>query len=62
MIIVLGGLIYAVVNYSRTVLLVMAVTYVGSGIVIRLGGVIRRRLKRRPPQSGFPVSPEHQVG
>jgi CDP-diacylglycerol--serine O-phosphatidyltransferase len=61
-IILLGGLIYAIWNYPHTVLLVMAIAYVGSGIVIRLGGLIRRRLKPRPPQSGFPVSPEHQVG
>jgi CDP-diacylglycerol--serine O-phosphatidyltransferase len=61
-IILLGGLIYAIWNYPHTVLLIMAMTYVGSGIVIRLGDVIRRRMKPRPPQSGFPVTPEHQVG
>jgi CDP-diacylglycerol--serine O-phosphatidyltransferase len=60
-IIVVGGLIYAVWNYSQTVLLVLAVTYVGSGIVIRVGGIIRRRLRPGPPPA-HPIGPEHQVG
>jgi hypothetical protein len=34
----------------------MGVTYVGSGIVTRLGGILKRRLRHAPPQ------PEHQVG
>jgi len=42
--------------YSQPVLLAMASTYVGSGILIRLGGLLRRRLKPLPPQ------PEHQAG
>ena len=43
-VVLLGSLIYLVWNYSRPVLLTMAVTYVGSGIVIRLGGMFRRQL------------------
>jgi len=58
LIILLGGLIYAIVNYSHSVLLIMAVSYVGSGIVIRAGGIVRRRLRHVPPQG----HPEHQVG
>ncbi len=61
-IILLGGLIYAIWNYSRTVLLAMGVAYVGSGIVIRLGGIVRRRLRPPPPPPPYPVHPEHQVG
>jgi|SRR5579871_110733 len=56
-IILLGGLIYAIWNYSQLVLLLMAIAYVGSGILIRLGGIVRRRLRHAPPQL-----PEHQVG
>jgi CDP-diacylglycerol---serine O-phosphatidyltransferase len=64
--ILVGGLIYLIANYSRVVLLAMAVGYVGSGIMIRLGGMIRRRL--RPASGGpaatqsYPADPEHQVG
>jgi CDP-diacylglycerol--serine O-phosphatidyltransferase len=54
----LGGLIYLIWNYSQPVLLMMAVAYVGSGIAIRAGGIIRRRLHRPSP----PPHPEHQVG
>jgi hypothetical protein len=37
----------------------MAASYVGSGIAIRLGGLIRRRLRQTP---AAPVAPEHQIG
>ncbi|MFN7992649.1 MAG: CDP-diacylglycerol--serine O-phosphatidyltransferase [Bryobacteraceae bacterium] len=57
-IIVIGGLFYAIWNYGHIVLPVMAATYVGSGIAIRAGGVIRRRLRHTPP----PPAPEHQIG
>jgi CDP-diacylglycerol---serine O-phosphatidyltransferase len=57
-IIVLGAFIYAVWNYSQPVLLAMGIAYVGSGIVIRIGGIIRRRLRH----STRPPAPEHQVG
>ncbi|MBL8174389.1 MAG: CDP-diacylglycerol--serine O-phosphatidyltransferase [Bryobacterales bacterium] len=48
-VVTLASLIYLIVNYSQPVLLAMAVTYVGSGIVIRIGGIVRRILKK-PPQ------------
>jgi CDP-diacylglycerol--serine O-phosphatidyltransferase len=54
----LGALIYAVWNYSQPVLLAMAIAYVGSGIVIRVGGIVRRRLRHAPPSA----APERQVG
>jgi CDP-diacylglycerol--serine O-phosphatidyltransferase len=41
-IIVLGSLIYLVWNYPQPALLGMAVAYVGSGIVIRFLGILRR--------------------
>jgi len=57
-IILLGGFIYAVWNYSQPVLLGMGIAYVGSGIAIRLGGIIRRRLRNMPP----PPARERQIG
>ncbi|MBL8234536.1 MAG: CDP-diacylglycerol--serine O-phosphatidyltransferase [Bryobacterales bacterium] len=45
-VVTLGSLIYLIWNYSQPVLLGMAVTYVGSGIVIRIGGIIRRLMKK----------------
>jgi CDP-diacylglycerol--serine O-phosphatidyltransferase len=57
MAIVAGIFIILIWNYSQVVLLVMASIYVASGIITRIGGILRRRLRRiRPPE------PEHQVG
>ena len=56
--IVLGAFIYGMWNYSRYILLAMAIAYVGSGIAIRIGGAIRRRLRHAHP----PPAPEHQIG
>jgi CDP-diacylglycerol--serine O-phosphatidyltransferase len=56
-VVLLGALIYLIWNFSQPALLGMAICYVGSGIVIRIGGLIRRRLKPAPPRE-----PEHQVG
>lgn len=50
--------IYAVWNYGDVVLLAMAILYVGSGVVIRIGGIVRRRFRR----STRPRAPEHQIG
>jgi len=61
-IILLGGLIYAIWNYSGPVLLIMAVAYVGSGIAIRIGGIIRRRLRRAPQQPVYPAEREQHIG
>jgi hypothetical protein len=52
------GPIYAVWYYAQPVLLAMAVAYVGSGIVIRVGGIIRRRLRHAPPRR----AQERQIG
>jgi CDP-diacylglycerol---serine O-phosphatidyltransferase len=57
-IIVLGALIYAIWNYSQPVLLGLTIAYVGSGILIRLGGIVRRKLRPAPPRP----APEHQIG
>lgn len=58
-IILLGALIYGIWNYSQFVLLAMAVAYVSTGIVIRIGGIVRRRLRNAPPPAPHP---EHQIG
>ena len=54
----LGALIYGIWNYGQPLLLAMAATYVASGMVIRAGGAIRRRLHHATP----PRTPEHQIG
>lgn len=48
-VILLAAVIYLIINYSKPVLLGMAVAYVGSGIVIRIGGLLRRRFKKNQP-------------
>jgi CDP-diacylglycerol---serine O-phosphatidyltransferase len=57
LIIVLGGFIYSIWNWPQPVLLGMATAYVASGIITRIGGIVRRKLRPAPPQT-----PEHQVG
>jgi hypothetical protein len=44
-------------NYSRTALLILGASYVGSGIVIRIGGLLKRRMNGVPPvqPEGNPV-------
>jgi CDP-diacylglycerol--serine O-phosphatidyltransferase len=58
LIILAGGLIYATWNYSQIVFVVLTVIYVGSGILIRLGGIVRRRLRHAPPSA----QAEQQIG
>jgi len=48
-IVFLGSLIFAIWNYSQPVLLAMASTYVLSGPLVRLGGLIKRRFTAGPP-------------
>jgi CDP-diacylglycerol--serine O-phosphatidyltransferase len=54
------GAIYAIWNWSQVVLLILAGTYVASGVVIRAAGIIRRYFFKKTPTPG--TSPEHQVG
>jgi CDP-diacylglycerol---serine O-phosphatidyltransferase len=54
--VLVASVIYLVSFFSKPVLLAAAMIYVLSGIVIRLGGLVRRRFKPMPPE------PEHQVG
>jgi CDP-diacylglycerol--serine O-phosphatidyltransferase len=54
--IVCGMLIYAIWAVADIGLLALAFAYVASGIVVRIGGAVRRRLRRQRPE------PEHQLG
>ncbi len=55
--IVICAVIYAIFQWSQPVLLILAAVYVGSGIFIRLGGIIRRYFPHHPPPN-----PETQIG
>ena len=55
-VVLLGGFIFLICYYSQPVLLIMASTYVASGILIRIGGILRR-LRQAPPRPA-----EHHVG
>jgi CDP-diacylglycerol--serine O-phosphatidyltransferase len=57
-VILVGVLIALIWNYSQPVLVSCASCYVASGILIRLGGILRRRHLRSAP----PKQPEHQIG
>lgn len=55
-VVLVGSLIYLIWNYSQPVLLAMATTYVGSGIAVRIGGLIKRRF--RPAEHQHPQQQE----
>jgi CDP-diacylglycerol--serine O-phosphatidyltransferase len=59
-VVLVAGIIYGVWNYAQPMLVIAAAAYVGSGIVIRLGGIARRRFHRLSAHP--PHTPEHQVG
>ena len=60
LIVLLGALIYGVWNYAQPVLLAVAGAYVASGIVIRIAGIVRRRVLKMPRR--VPPPQEHGVG
>ena len=45
-VVIAGALIYLFWNWPQPMLLLLAVFYVGSGIVVRIGGIIRRTFRR----------------
>ena len=57
MLVVLAGAIYLILMFSQPALLALSAGYLLSGIVIRIGGIVRRRFRPSPPQQ-----PEHQIG
>lgn len=54
--VLIGSVIFLVWRFPQAALLTVSVAYMLSGILIRVGGVVRRRLKPAPPE------PEHQIG
>jgi CDP-diacylglycerol--serine O-phosphatidyltransferase len=58
-IIFIASLIYLIWVAAQPVLLCLAILYVGSGIVIRIGGILRRQVRRGPSPN---PKPEQQVG
>ena len=46
LIVIVAGIIYGIWNYGELVLVILAGLYVGGGIAIRVGGIIRRRWRR----------------
>jgi CDP-diacylglycerol--serine O-phosphatidyltransferase len=48
-IVLIGALIYLTWNWPQPVLLAIPAAYVASGILTRIGGIIRRRLRQPPP-------------
>jgi len=57
-VILVGAAIFLVWNWTQPVLLAAASAYVASGIITRIGGIVRRRTRQATP----PREPEHQVG
>jgi len=51
-----GSMIFLLSTYTPPVLLGITTAYVGSGIAVRLGGIVRRRFRHSAPE------PEHQLG
>ncbi len=60
--ILLGSLVYLIWNFGQPVLLVMAAAYVGSGITLRAGGLIRRRMMRASGRRESEAAAEQHLG
>ena len=59
--VVMGCIFFAVWNWSQPVLLIMGVMYVSSGVLTRIGGLIRRYMRRGSRPTHKP-NPETQPG
>lgn len=57
-VLIVGIAVILIWYWAHALLLILASAYVLSGILIRIGGLVRRRKRTRPPA---PV-PEHQIG
>jgi phosphatidylserine synthase len=44
-----AAMLFAILNWSRPVLLIMTASYALSGILVRIGGLIRRYTRPAPP-------------
>jgi CDP-diacylglycerol--serine O-phosphatidyltransferase len=60
--VLLASAIYAIWNFSQPVLLALPVLYVGTGIAIRIGGVLRRRIRASAARRQEPTQPERRTG
>ena len=60
--VLLASLIYAIWNFSQPALLAISITYVATGIIIRIGGVLRRRFRPSATRRHRPPQPEHIGG
>jgi len=49
-VVLIGILIYLIWTLSQQVLLILSIIYVSSGIIIRVGGIVRRRLRHAPAE------------
>ncbi len=49
-VVLVGSVIYLIWTYPEPALLGLACVYVGSGVVVRLGGVLRRKFRHPPPE------------
>jgi CDP-diacylglycerol--serine O-phosphatidyltransferase len=58
-VVLLGVMVYLLWNFSKLFLLVVAVSYVGSGMLVRFGGIVRRHwwsaAVKDPPQAERPA-------
>ena len=52
-----GALMFLIWNWTQPVLLVLASVYVSSGVMLRVGGLIRRSVRRTPPESSVVENP-----
>lgn len=58
-----GGFIYLLWNFPQPILFLMMTSYALSGIVIRMGSYIRKRMRpRKSSGPARPPQPEHQIG
>lgn len=57
-VIAVAALFYLIWMFPQPMLLAISAAYVATGILIRAGGILRRRFRHHPP----PPQPEHQVG
>jgi len=54
--------LYLTWNFGQPFLLALATSYVASGVIIRIAGVIRRRFRRHSPQQPSPAHSEQRIG
>jgi hypothetical protein len=45
----MAAVLFAIINWSRPVLLILTGSYAASGILVRIGGLIRRYARPAPP-------------